>query len=440
MADANLKLDDFDFIRFCWSDTHGISRARMIPRRNVAKFMQSGVGVFQGILALGADSGLYIDLPHNNGWPNSYAMPDLKTLRPIPWVNDGVHRVGQMLCDLTLPNTGGMPMPNCPRSMAKKQVERLRTMGLELYSSFETEMTLFDLATGKPKVPDAGFTTTFQMSKEENLLMEIDDLLKAASVDVESYQIEYGASQFEMPLAPCFGIEPADMMFVFRNGLKEICHKRGVDATFMTKPCPSNICNGGHYNHSLWTAGDRKSAFASADDSDGLSQIFRQWLGGLIKHAPALCAIYCPTVNCYRRLNQPWAPNKADWGIDNRLPSFRVKVGSSPFIENRIPSAACNPYLAIAATIAAGIDGIQTGSTCPPAMDPSAQKFPRTLQEALEFLQEDKVMTDALGEPFMQWYVPMKQELEIKRLPNTDVSFDDAEAIAAEVTVYGNCI
>ena len=196
----------------------------------------------------------------------------------------------------------------------------------------------------------------------------------------------------------------------------------------MSKPFTDTFGNGHHYSHSLWFSAASnveeneavKNAFYDPNAENCLSTVARHWLAGLIRHAPALTALCSPTVNCYRRLHVPWSPDFSDWGLDDRMAAFRVKAGhrEATYIENRIPGGSSNPYLVLAATVAAGIDGIVNKLECPaPKSDSSVfAKLPESLPEALEALENDDVMRKSLGEEFIRWFAEAKRESEISKI------------------------
>ena len=172
-------------------------------------------------------------------------------------------------------------------------------------------------------------------------------------MDVESSLIEYGHGQFELTTNTAEGIRVADMAFIMKTAVKEIllCSQNNQSATFMTKTLPDERANGLHYNHSVFNLAGY-NAFYNPEAADNLSDVARYWMA----NAGALTAICSPTVNCYRRLHQPWAPDCADRGIEDRKTSFRMKAKTEKrtYIENRLPGGSANPYLVLAAIVAAG--------------------------------------------------------------------------------------
>ena len=199
-------------------------------------------------------------------------------------------------------------------------------------------------------------------------------------------------------------------MFTLKEAVKEIALEHGWRATFMTRPAAGRgCCSGMHFGQSLWT--DGKNAFhddaAAAEEEDRrqLSAVGRHWAAGLVKHAGALAALVSPTVNCYRRLHRPWAPDRADCGWQNRNAMLRLVTSSAQttYVENRLPSSAANPYVVLAATVAAGVDGLVNRLELPPAdAQDRGERLPSSLSEALSALESDRTICDALGDEFIR--------------------------------------
>ena len=218
----------------------------------------------------------------------------------------------------------------------------------------------------------------------------------------------------------------------------------GLHATFMAKPFAGGASNGGHTNHSLWTtdaSGVRRNAFHDADSEDGLSQTAKFWIGGLLKHLPALQALGSPTMSCYNRVaDWTWAPTSAIWGFENRTAAVRAKVGgeSGTYFEWRAPSASANPYLVLAGIVAAGLYGVKNEilpeddayCTGDGYATPAKVKVPTSLPAALDAFDADDALKEALGEQFSTWYLKVKRA-ECAEFPDEAVPEGD-EAAAAE--------
>ena len=216
--------------------------------------------------------------------------------------------------------------------------------------------------------------------------------------------------------------------------MKEIASGRGWQATFMTKPTSDGASSGMHFNLSLWTTAGQ-NAFYDPDAACRLSVVGRHWAAGLVRHASALTALLSPTVNCYRRLHQSFVPDRADCRLDDRSAMVRVVTSGprSTYVENRLPSAAANPYLVLAATAAAGIDGLVNRLELPPE-DRDGDKLPSSLSEALTALEADTVLCDALGQQLVRWFLLVKRQLEIDTVSRAKA--EGREEMQAERELY----
>ncbi|RUS88138.1 hypothetical protein EGW08_004100 [Elysia chlorotica] len=247
----------------------------------------------------------------------------------------------------------------------------------------------------------------------EDILMDLVESMKKIGIKIETVMQESSSGQFEMTFAVVEGIEAADMLADFKTAAYVYLQKKGLNVEFMTCLHPGLDSNGCHYNFSLWDSHGR-NVFADLDDEEKLSTISRHWLAGMVEHAPAMVALMCPTINCFRRIGSEWAPQFANWAEENRMASFRVKIerGGNVYIENRLPSGACNPYLVLAGTLAAGMDGLRRKLVLPRPMDESL-RLPPTLGDALIALEMDGLMREALGEKLVELFVHSKRTFEV---------------------------
>jgi len=320
------------------------------------------------------------------------------------------------------PYRDGARQGACTRFLARAQLERLSALGYRFLSGHEAEFFMFRKdgegeVTSRPMFPKLGRCSNFVLAEHEELICSMGKQLSAAGVDIDSLHVEYSPGQVEFATGPKFGIESADQMFTLKEAVKEMSIQRGWRATFMTKPrSEPGGGSGMHFSGSLWTG--EKNVFYDPK-THGLSAIGRHWAAGLIKHAAAMTALLSPTVNCYRRLHalHSHAPHRADCGWENRKSMLRIVTASprSTYIENRLPGSAANPYLIMAATVAAGIDGLVNHLETPNEM---AELLPSSLAEALSALETDKVLLDAFGEEFIRWFLSLKRELEIAKVRN----------------------
>ena len=246
------------------------------------------------------------------------------------------------------------------------------------------------------------------------------------------------SGQFEFALKEVAGIKAADHAFIFKHGMKEMATQHEMLANFMFRPSLQSVSDN-QFSHSLWRKNMETNLFYDADDDLNLSEMAYHWLAGLCKHGPALVALTNPTTNAYRRQGLCKYPTMFNWGIDNRKVAYRVQNGSPNGcrIEVRY-SAACNPYLTLAAVVAAGLDGIKNKLHCQNEYDLDAPELPKTLPEALDALQADEIIKDALGENLIRWFIESKYQVDLKFMEGYDLALNDEEAIQRERELYKN--
>ena len=239
------------------------------------------------------------------------------TAHPLTWSGGEKYKVGEVLGNCFLPD--GTQTDTCTMNAALKQVARLKKKGYNILSGFEMEFTLYDVNSMTPAFGGQDMYSPLVLSGIEDYVFDLDKHLEAAGVELESLHTEWGPGQVEFTFRPQWGIQTADSAFIFKEAAKEIGHQKGYQAVFMAKPEEQTMLNGGHFTHSVW---DKSGRNLFTDEKTGatnsLSEFGYHWMAGLCKHAAALTALCCPTVNCYRRLNQPWGPSKTNWGFDNR--------------------------------------------------------------------------------------------------------------------------
>jgi glutamine synthetase len=345
-------------------------------------------------------------------WEQGYGdfgiKPDLATLRRIPWLE----ATALVLCDVVW-HDGSAVKPS-PRQVLQAQVERARQLGYEPMIGSELEFYLLkesfaeahakhyrDLTPSVPYILDYHVLAT---TYDEPLLRQIRNGMFAAGIPVESSKGEAWPGQQEVNFRYADALTMADNHSVYKNGAKEIAHLNGCSITFMAKPDHTWIGSSCHIHASLWRDGE--NVFAPDDD------VFRQFLAGWIDCARELAVFLAPTINSYKRYAAgSWAPTTLAWGNDNRTCGFRI-VGHGPArrIETRIPGGDVNPYLAFAALIAAGLYGIEHELELPPplqgnAYESDAERFPSTLREAIDALDQGTMARAALGDDVVDHYL-----------------------------------
>ncbi|XP_046341448.1 lengsin-like [Haliotis rufescens] len=432
---ARVAVANYDYIRFAVCDINGTSRGPAMHRRYAEKYLLGGLDLYEEILLFGYNNEIVI-LPHDKEYHNGNAtlVPDLDTLRPIPWAGENTFKVAEILCESRWKKDLS-PQAACPRYVARQQLKQLDDLGFQLYSGFEIEYFLFDANTLTPVFPGKSFLCQQTLNKCGKYVYKFDNQLKQSGIDVEKMHLEYAPGMFEAALEPKYGIEGVDAAFNLKQGLLELADQNDLKASFMSKLDADLSGAGCHYSLSILAKDTGENAFYDVSSTDNLSPMAKQWIAGILKHSKALAALTSPTINCYRRLHQPWAPGGIYWNIEDRATSLRVKNHgpSGTYLENRMPSGRSNPYLVMAATIAAGLDGVRNKLVCPPPGNlKDADLLPKSLPEALKDLKDDSYMVSALGQEMISWFLKCK-EVDIEQFKYIE---DDKERFSYERKVY----
>lgn len=400
-------------VRVSLHDPSNIQRARYVPVRYFLEQVLQGSPLSYPSALFSIDTSARL-LPEagdgfTGGYPSWIMRPDLRTFGVLPFSSGMAH----VIADIYLPN--GEPVGTSPRQVLRKVLQELDKDGYQLYGAFEYEFYVFreDEKTLKPVWSGLQCFSEVKQAEVEDIITTVMFGLTEMGAGPEVANTEYGAGQFEVTNSPFWGLEIADMAFYYRTLIKEILHHKGYKATFMSKPVTTTSGSGAHTHHSLYNASG-KNLFYDPQETDGLSKLCRWFIGGQIHHAQALCALCNPTINSYKRL-QPYsfAPSTVTWGYEHRGAMIRVPQhrGEHTRLENRLPGADTNPYIALAAMIAAGLDGIRKKIDPPAALNNQDayakvfQSLPHSLPQALSALEEDSFFKQALGEEFLRHYL-----------------------------------
>ena len=376
----------------------------------------------------------------NKGFPNAVFVPDVSTLHELPWAGGKDYRVAEVLGDTYLSVDGQLVTQGpSPREAALRQLRRLEERGLSLLAGTEMEFRMLKQGTREPYFTTPDICCHLSFALQEDVLFYMEDNLHRAGINIELMNTEYAAGQYEFNIKPERGIKAADAVFCFKNSMKELANRKELEVSFLSKDLagPGECGNGAHFNFSIWGNKNNNVLFDHCRP-DGVSAMSYHWLSGLVKHAGALTALCAPTVNCYRRFHQPWAPHLTNWGLDNRQSCFRLKTGgeTSTYIENRLPSSLSNPYLVMAGTIAAGLDGVDNELECPKMLDEDAELVPGDLEQALDALKRDTTLREALGHDLVDVHIGTKCEHDLIIFKDHDVQKQDSAQILAERLVY----
>jgi glutamine synthetase len=346
----------------------------------------------------------------DQGYGDMKAVPDLSTLRPVPWLE----KTAIVLCDL-VDHESTTPVEVSPRRILQRQVERAAAAGYMVKCGSELEFFLFrdsyEEAAAKgyaglvPHSPVIEDYHLLQTTRDEYLIREIRNAMDASGVPVEFSKGEAGRGQHEINLEYTDALEMADRHVIYKNGAKEIASLAGRSITFMAKYSMDEVGSSCHVHSSVWSADGTTSLMWNDEGPHHLSDEFRGWLGGLLATGRELAWLYAPSVNSYKRYQpESWAPTALAWGRDNRTCGFRVVGhGDAYRVESRLAGADVNPYLAFAATIAGGLHGIEHG------LDPGAPwngnayaadgvaRVPGTIVDAIAELEHSEVAVKAFG-------------------------------------------
>ncbi|MBB3995921.1 glutamine synthetase [Sulfitobacter undariae] len=356
----------------------------------------------------------------STSWQSGYGdyimAPDLRTIRPVPWLEG----TALVLCDV-LDHHTHQPVPHSPRAILKKQIARLEALGFE--AKMATELEFFLFANSLDEIRENGFRdlkpisgynedyNIFQTTKEEGIMRPIRNHLFDAGVPIENSKGEAEAGQEELNIRYSPALDCADYHSIAKHAIKEISWQNGHAATFLPKWHKDRVGSSSHVHQSLWKNGE--AAFYDKDAKHGMSQLMSHYMAGLIKYAPDYTYFLAPYVNSYKRFAKgTFAPTKTVWSVDNRTAGFRLcgEDSKGVRVECRIGGSDLNPYLAQAVMLAAGIKGIEDALELAPATtgdvyeDAKAADIPQTLRDATELLRNSAFLRDALGDEVVDHY------------------------------------
>ena len=351
-------------------------------------------------------------------WEKGYGdfgiAPDLATLRRIPWLDS----TALVLCDVV--SGDGSPVAPSPRQILIAQYERAHELGYTPMMSSELEFYLYkesyaeafakgyrDLTPTIPYILDYHVLAT---TMDEPFIQQLRRGMQGAGIPVEFSKGEAWPGQHELNVRYADAVTAADRHTIYKNGVKEIAHLNGLSASFMAKPSEKDIGSSCHIHASLV---DRDSGDSVFVDGQEETDAFRHWLGGLRRHIRELALFLAPSVNSYKRYaSESWAPTSVSWGRDNRTCGFRiVGHGAARRTECRIPGADANPYLAFAALLAAGLDGIENRLDPGPELvgnayeAAAADAFPSSLREAVDLWEGSDLARRVFGDEVWGHYL-----------------------------------
>ena len=410
---AELHAGGFEYVRFELPDLHGIARAKTVPIDKVEGFARAGLNFYGGTLAFDTASNVVpgAGLHEETNFADSKLFPDPESLTIVPWME----RTARVVCDVVFQDNS--PIEAAPRRVLARLLERAAAQGFDVLMGHEFEFYLLDGETKQPLFQGLHIFNAIRNDFVPVVGLMVDHL-RAMGIDVITANCEYAGAQYEINFAPGIGLAGADKAYGFKNAVKEIAHRQGYVASFMSKPWGDRSGSGCHLHLSLWHRDGGENAFFDPDDGDGLSKTARRFTAGLLAHAPAMMPLVGPTPNCYHRLKpHTFAPSNVSWGIEDRTALVRAKASRDPatHLEMRAASAVSNPYLSASAVLAAGLLGIEGELDLAPEFDgpgesdADAAKLPASLEAALDGLDRDPAMRAILGEDFVKLFTTVKR-------------------------------
>ncbi|HBT20473.1 MAG TPA: type I glutamate--ammonia ligase [Peptococcaceae bacterium] len=403
-----------EFVHLQFTDIFGILKNVAIPVEQLGKALDGDL-MFDGSSIEG-----FVRIEESD----MRLFPDPDTFAVFPWkINGGT--VARLICDVYNPD--GTPFHGCPRVTLKRVIEEAKEMGYSMNVGPEAEFFLFKTAEdGTPTLntnDQAGYFDLSPVDRGEQARRDMVLALKNMGFEIEASHHEVAPGQHEIDFKYADALKTADNIVTFKFVVRVIAQQHGLHATFMPKPILGINGSGMHMNQSLFRG--EENAFFDPNGERQLSKTAYYYLGGLIKHAKAVSAIVSPTVNSYKRLVPGYeAPVYIAWSCRNRSPLIRVpeRRGIGTRLELRNPDPSCNPYLAIAVMLKAGLDGIKNKIEPPPPVDTNIyelseevrkqqgiESLPENLNEAINELSKDEVIKEALGEHIYKRFMEAKK-------------------------------
>ena len=406
-------------VKVACSDIDGVLRGKYLHKDKFEGAADDGFGFCD--VVFGWDMG---DSPYDNstvtgwqhGFPDALARLDLDTHRNVPWDGGIDFFLGEFI------NTDGTPYAVCPRQTLKRVLARAHKLGFQVMTGMEFEWFNFvetpqSWAAKKGVGPETLTPGMFgysllRVNQNREFFNAIMDEMNAFRVPIEGLHTETGPGVYEAALGFCEALEQADRAILFKTGAKEIGARFGIMPSFMAKWNAQLPGCSGHIHQSL--SDGKANQFFGADSPRKMSPLFESYLAGQVACLMEFAPMFWPTINSYKRLVDGfWAPVKPTWGIDNRTASFRVIAGSpkSTRLETRCPGSDVNPYLAMAAVIAAGIYGVEKGLklTAPPITGTNQgaediARAPRTLDATTRNFRNSTIAREMLGDTFVEHF------------------------------------
>lgn len=412
-------------IKVAVSDIDGVLRGKYLHTEKFLSAKEKGFGFCNVVLGWDIADVCYDNSTYtgwHSGYPDALAKVDLATFRRIPWDRN----VPFFLADF-YEKDAQTPLAICPRQVLKRVIAKAHKMNLfpqigcefEWFNFKETPESLSasHFQSPKPLTPGMFGYSILRSSLNDAYFNDLMDQLEGFGIPIEGIHTETGPGVYEAAISRSSPLESADRAVLFKTAVKEIAQKHGIIASFMARWNNKLPGSGGHLHQSLCDASGH-NLFASKDTRNAMSPLFRSYLAGLIAYLPDVVAALAPTTNSYKRLVEGyWAPTRMTWGFDNRTCALRViEGGGSTRVEVRVPGADANPYLSIAASLGAGLLGIERGLDLSQApiqgsgyADKDATQLAANLLDAALIMERSQAAKEILGPQFVQHFVETRK-------------------------------
>jgi glutamine synthetase len=414
---------DLRLVRFLYCDYGSQVRGKATHTAHLSKRLDEGIALVTGQIAMNALDDLQ-PLPGMTAVGEVRIVPDPETFVIVPYAP----RTGSMMSDLV--QLDRKPWPACPRLFLRRMIEAAARRRVRVETAFEIEFFLArENETGYVPLDDSLCFSTIGMDSAARFTDDLIVALEAQGIQLELAMPEYGGGQQEISIRHAAPLRAADNQLRVRDTARAIAVQHGLVASFAPKPLPEQIGSGAHCHLSIWDTITGDNMLFDPSQPYGFSEVGRHFAAGILHHLPALAAITCPSANSYRRLQaHAWASAFVCWGFDNREAAVRIpstfwgREQATSNLELKTVDNSSNPYLALGAIIVAGLDGLEKKLDPGPPLDmdpglvPEAERehrglkpLPRSLDEALDNLEQDKLLMAAMGETLATSYLAVRR-------------------------------
>ena len=413
-------------VKVAVADIDGILRGKVMRKDKFLSAVESGFGFCDVVFGWDSTDAAYDNVSYtgwHTGYPDAQARIDLATFRKVPWQDD----MPFFLADFR--DSKGGPLQVCPRSLLKTVRDRAEAMGYKPFFSQEFEWFNFredaeslrekGFANLQPLTPGMFGYSIVRSSQNSEFFLDLFDLLEEFDVPIEGLHTETGPGVYEAAILYSDILTAADRAVLFKTGVKEIAHLHGIMPTFMAKISPSLPGCSGHVHQSLWDIKAKKNLFFDAKGRKNMSPLMESYMAGQLHCLPHILPMIAPTINSYKRLVEgAWAPTTLTWATDNRTVALRAlpEGEKSCRVETRVVGSDTNPYLAMAACLAAGLYGIKhnlnlsvTETIGSGYRDKGAGLLPRNLWEATQAMKNSEISTELFGADFVAHFTATRE-------------------------------